>query len=555
MQLLTFNLLSDPVPVLLSPEPVGGEGKALDGSTKVTEENKSVLLFSDQEEVNSPDMNLADIDLTQESDSEETNLVNMSDQDENLIPCSQKRQSQHSSFDPSSIDAILARARSLMEDLNGDKNHTPAKIPSNSIENSPENLEIVDVNLTVTKTKSPTATLIVEEEICLIDESDDSVEEQINAPAVLHPSSANVSVLKGLSKIDWSNDRFSLELNPNHPIHSSQSQREGGVDEYPEFGKSLNAEKSAEINFEPTNYQPSPPPVNYDHLQCDDQPMSPVKNSQILSHLVVDLCEDEESEPELALELQQIQFCSQMSNQKPTAVIDEKRAKSQSPQKSIKSPSSSTPAHTNHPPQDIPLNQLIIRTESVTPPPDFKSMPAEKLTSELERYGIKSVISGPKAVKLLEHIYTQLHPLVAEDVDLEDLHANPLNETVLNLTQQLNVQSHENTIPLPITQGEAGAPLIVVNPKSSSRSKTKATCELPLEIAFKNRLQFDPDYHLKILHYIPIELKELMFYFKSIGCKYDSKDVVALLDQYCVTYRTVEQQKISGKKNTVVDDK
>lgn len=330
-----------------------------------------------------------------------------------------------------------------------------------------------------------------------------------------------------------------MEMQANQVEEPKESQ--GALEEpSPEKDLNLEPELSPELYFDsPHEYPPTPPsytpfqPPPWEDEVVQNQDTQSSCQSLNNNNNIIDLCDDDDDDDEeaddlVAMELEQIQF-----SQPPTAIDKESNVKS----RATKLP----------PSKDMPLHQLIIRTDNVTPPPNYNALDSPALEVELEKYGLKTSLPRRNATRLLQHLYTQLHPLVADDVDLADLQAaNPLNETVRHLEQQLGVEN------VPVLNGggvekekekEDKPP-----PKSTTRSKTKATCELPLAVAFKNRLLFDREYHTRILHYSPIELKELMLFFKSIGCRYDAKDVIALLDQHCVTYRTVEAINSNNKK-------
>lgn len=406
-------------------------------------------------------------------------------------------------YDFDSVDAVLERARSLIKDLKqGEERETlqeeePQNSPRKKIEK------------------------IILQSISIIDSDEEEKEKENEAQpediVLSQPKDPGTSFLNNLNDLDWSKDQFSLlirqreensgdatETEPNFPSPSPDSlpmDLENGITEENDFFR------YSQVDFLTS---PTATPCN------DESPYDP-PTQKTTSSDIIDLCEgDEEMEAEIKEDLRGVQF-------------------SQIPPKDLPKIPTQLPPSSN----DVPLHQLIIRTDCVTPPPNYKQMPEEKLKKELQRFGIKSALPQPKAVKLLEHIYTQLHPLIPDDVDLAELQSNPLNETVRDLEQRLGVDS---TVPLNLPGS------LSQKPPSKSKSKVKSTCELPLPLAFKNRLLFDRKYHEKILQYQPIDLKELMSYFKSIGVRYDCNNVIELLDQHCITYRTVEQIR-TGKNH------
>lgn len=437
----------------------------------------------------------AQIDLTQDSvsDDEEGHLVDVMTCEVEMLQCSPVVASQELSqqLDPTSIDAILARARSLIDDMNGQSQGT-----GGCDQSSPE---------------ATTEQRISVASICIIDS-----DEEEPSPAHLSKDQNELgSLLNGLSKLEWSKDQFSMEM------QSKQVQEEEEAT-IPLLKVDDHQEMETQVNFS------NPPSPMYELFPSQPHPW----NDDGDSHGdIINLCdEEEEDDIQVAMELKQIHY---------SQIIGPAINTPHSPRTIAPPTTSPTTDTSNQTLTSTSTHQLIIRTESVTPPPDYKSMAAAGIKKELQKYGIKTQLPPNKAILLLEHIYTQLHPLIDDHVDLADLQSNPLNETVKNLEQQLGVEPVPKYIATQIEADQKNER----KPAPKSRTKAKATCELPLELAFSNRLRFDPDYRTKILHYNPIELKELMAYFKSIGCKYDCNAVVAHLDRHCVTYRTVEALK------------
>lgn len=445
----------------------------------------------------------APIDLTQDSVSDnEEELVDVTYEVE-MLQCSPVVASQEpQNLDPTSIDAILARARSLIDDLNGQSQGGP----------------VAHVSPEATEQR------ISEPSICIIDSDEEQPCPAGDSPHLTKEKNELGSLLNGLSELEWSKDQFSMEM------RSNQVQEEEAPFQLIEVN---DQDMETEVVF------PYPPSPMYEmfHSQppwTDDGDSQGETRAKKSAH-IIDLCDEEEDEEkddiQVAMELEQIHY-SQII--RPANIPYSPKATASSSSRTA-TPNQARPST----PTEVPPHQLIIRTESVTPPPDYKSMDAGGIKRELQKYGIKPQLPPSKAILLLEHIYKQLHPLIAEDIPLADLQSNPLNETVKNLEQQLGVEPVPRYIASQIEADKQEKE----KPPPKSRSKVKATCDLPLELAFNNRLRFDPDYHTKILHYNPIELKELMSYFKSIGCKYDCNAVIALLDRHCVTYRTVEALK------------
>lgn len=451
-----------------------------------------------------------EIDLTQDdsNDDDESFLVEilpytepLSSQEVTPNRCLQSQESPISSpaNDPDSIDAVLARARSLIRDLNEEFSQSESKEENcRSLKEVPET-ELIDEK---NQENEPP-------EICVIIPSDEEMceeEAQSRSSSPCEKEILGTSVLNGLSKlVDWSKDQFSLEMQVGKRKTNAEVEVEAPMEfEMPDY-----------FDFQVGQSSPTPSDGRewYDE---EDQEMPREDENQGNSN-VIDLCDDDDDDAEVGFAMKQIS---------PEKTNFSRNIEREKPLLRLQSPVT----------KEIPISQLIIRTECVTPPPNYKAMSPNKLKGELQRFGVKSLLPPTKAVKLLEHIYTQLHPLISEDVDLTDLQSNPLNETARNLEAQLGLEN------LSVERREAQREVVEQPPKKPlrSRPKVKLTCEYPMELAFRNRLKIDRSYHEMILQYQPIELKELMAYFKSIGVKCDAKDVILLLDLHCITYRTVE---------------
>ncbi|XP_065092899.1 structure-specific endonuclease subunit SLX4 [Ochlerotatus camptorhynchus] len=184
-----------------------------------------------------------------------------------------------------------------------------------------------------------------------------------------------------------------------------------------------------------------------------------------------------------------------------------------------------------------PSAGIEIRLDSVSPRPDFDGMASPLLHRELFKFGLKQ-LSRPKAVKMLTHIYNQLHPMV-DIVEVEE--PEPCGDS--------NVS--EGVTPLP------SQPYFVPEMEdeefilpSKPRKKT-FWCAVPLHIAFHNMVSADPRLRRQMLRYQPIDLDEVYGHLKEIGLRYESNDLIAFLDKRCITFRTAQGSGSRTKKGTI----
>lgn len=204
-----------------------------------------------------------------------------------------------------------------------------------------------------------------------------------------------------------------------------------------------------------------------------------------------------------------------------------------------------------------------------SPKPDFIQMPEPELWQHLYNYGIKP-LKRKQAVKLLEFIYNQTHPIMLplelerEPIQSESLPLPRSKSTPLTSgkSKQRNPLSHSASNDC-LTPTE-------VDPKLSYKFKdacgtellrfsqavppalcddfecyvlqtnvTKKTPQplLPLHIAWHNLLCANPSLHESVLMYEPIDLQEIYLYLKQLGHRYDPKDLKCFFDRRCIIFR------------------
>ncbi|XP_039435935.1 structure-specific endonuclease subunit SLX4 [Culex pipiens pallens] len=195
--------------------------------------------------------------------------------------------------------------------------------------------------------------------------------------------------------------------------------------------------------------------------------------------------------------------------------------------------------------------QCEIRLDNVTPLPDYDALSSPLLERELFKYGLKQ-LSRAKAVKMLNHIYDQLHPLVelVEDGETMD---EELPRAV-NTSSQVNEREELKTATTPpaavigegpvlVERRDAFVPEIMDDePYVLAVKPRKKTfwCSVPLHIAFYNMVKANSVLRQRILRYEPLDLDAIVGHLKEIGLRYDSNEMIAFLDKRCIAFRSAQ---------------
>lgn len=205
------------------------------------------------------------------------------------------------------------------------------------------------------------------------------------------------------------------------------------------------------------------------------------------------------------------------------------------------------------------------------PKPDFISLSETELLQHLYKYGIKP-LKRHQAVKLLEFIYNQTHPIMM-----------PLEESKKKENQQQLVRSKSTPVVTSSQVGKPRAPLLqmastdCLTPTEADKPKTEVykfkdasgvdllrfsqavppdLCDpfefyvvqtnvtkktpqplLPLHIAWHNLLCANPQLHESVLMFEPIDLQEIYMHFKQMGHRYDPKELKLFFDRRCIIFR------------------
>ncbi|GAB1861308.1 Structure-specific endonuclease subunit SLX4 [Camponotus japonicus] len=205
---------------------------------------------------------------------------------------------------------------------------------------------------------------------------------------------------------------------------------------------------------------------------------------------------------------------------------------------------------------------LKIIEKDVTPPPNYIGMKTPELNKEMKKYGLKVQKRG-RAVKLLTHIYNELHPLVpiAEITSIQEVTEISSDEDEGPPSKKRNV---DNNSLEKLNNPEDSDDKVLCSPNSDSDvssgqnsigkemelSDTESLPENPSNIteAFTGLLNVDKDLHNKILQYEPVNIKELHHTLRTHGFKCKFSNLMDYLDEQCITFYMPEQGARTRRK-------
>ncbi|XP_046418369.1 uncharacterized protein LOC124178782 isoform X1 [Neodiprion fabricii] len=212
-----------------------------------------------------------------------------------------------------------------------------------------------------------------------------------------------------------------------------------------------------------------------------------------------------------------------------------------------------------------------VPTENVTPLANYSAMKTPELRKELNKYGLKAQ-KRHRAKQLLRYIYNELHPLVPVADDNVTSYSNlyssnnecpapkRLNRSNsiedLNGKNTANVESDSEALVFDArTVGEASDDYEGAD-YNDSYTLSQSDNSDSLESFFRKLIQVDKVLHNKILAYEPLILEDLHATLKAQGLKCNLNALMDLLDEQCITFRTLAnskksrtKRKISPKKN------
>ncbi|CAG0891834.1 unnamed protein product [Darwinula stevensoni] len=166
-------------------------------------------------------------------------------------------------------------------------------------------------------------------------------------------------------------------------------------------------------------------------------------------------------------------------------------------------------------------------TSNVTPTPDFRKMDTPALQKELRRFGVRQ-LSKQQAVKLLQYIYEETHPVA---------HVEPVPSTSCAPTQHKAKDEDDKDV-LDSEEEDADSEEIpeesmLVFADSPVKNQSKSTKKTPDELKEEVRVYFlkTPDLLRKALLYEPIWIETLRADLKQAGIKISIEFLMDFLDE------------------------
>ncbi|XP_012522991.2 uncharacterized protein PF11_0213 [Monomorium pharaonis] len=192
--------------------------------------------------------------------------------------------------------------------------------------------------------------------------------------------------------------------------------------------------------------------------------------------------------------------------------------------------------------------------KDVTPPPDYNNMNTPELHREMKKYGLK-VQKRIRAVKLLTHIYNELHPLLPEKTIGQEI--TELSSEDEGPPPKKRNMDDNNLDKLDIMK-DSGDELPCSQDSNDSISSEKGTSNKEMEFyesvslsplekssniteAFMRLIDVDKDLHNKILRYEPVNIEQLRSTLRTHGFKCNLSNLMSFLDQQCITFYSLEQ--------------
>ncbi|XP_059216076.1 structure-specific endonuclease subunit SLX4 isoform X3 [Stomoxys calcitrans] len=217
--------------------------------------------------------------------------------------------------------------------------------------------------------------------------------------------------------------------------------------------------------------------------------------------------------------------------------------------------------------QEVNINNKIYTICNATvPKPNYALYTEAELLKELYNYGIKP-LKRKQAVKMLEYIYIQTHPIIVDDDEMPKKPTNSNEPFAVPSSSKCGVKI-KNTISassclalstLDVNKECGGSKLNLRDGCGSDMLRhscdlkaelcneqyilqtnvTKKTPQplMPFHIAWYNLVCCNRSLHESILMYEPIDLQEIYLFLKSLGYRYDPKDLKQFFDRRCIIFR------------------
>ncbi|XP_039301682.1 uncharacterized protein LOC105196345 [Solenopsis invicta] len=196
-----------------------------------------------------------------------------------------------------------------------------------------------------------------------------------------------------------------------------------------------------------------------------------------------------------------------------------------------------------------------ITDKDVTPPPDYNDMNTPELHREMKKYGLKTQ-KRSRAVKLLTHIYNELHPLIPEKTTKQQItellsdedEGPPSKKRNMNdnsLEKLDNTEDSDDELPCSQDSNDSvsSEKETIYKEMEFYETMVLSPLEKPSNIteAFMKLINIDKDLHNKILRYEPVNIEQLRSTLRTHGFKCKLSDLMSFLDQQCITFYAPEQ--------------
>ncbi|CAG9766245.1 unnamed protein product [Ceutorhynchus assimilis] len=199
-------------------------------------------------------------------------------------------------------------------------------------------------------------------------------------------------------------------------------------------------------------------------------------------------------------------------------------------------------------------NKYIIKTENITPMPNYDKMATPSINKELQKMGIKP-LKRAKGSKLLKYIYESTHPLIGSVDLIEASDSESQGKIIKRRKRKQEVGVKNETALTDVYHNpsiEIVGDLLLQNEKPENliferkQSAKILSCRVPLQIVWHNFLSCNPTIKENILLYEPLHLESLHELLKEQGFKFHAQDLLTFLDKKCITIRTNQNR---GKKH------
>lgn len=213
-------------------------------------------------------------------------------------------------------------------------------------------------------------------------------------------------------------------------------------------------------------------------------------------------------------------------------------------------------------------NEYIYKTRAVSPKPNYSAMDYDILQENLVKYGIKKDNSRESAIKILEYIYSQTHPIVdnpntpaANIAALSTPTSKKSKSSKISTTQVSPTSSSTESPPVSPRQNQkldleklkgrftkiqfetvdsnilAADNFVaeMINEKYILPKKPRkniSLCPVPLHLAFNNLFKANKNFRKAVLTYMPFELDTLLQYFTHIDLRFEKN--VSTLSNKCI---------------------